>query len=236
MTNDHEHREYLLSEWSMFAKDPRRSAEALKIVRERTLRRILDVGCGAGQEMIPFVIGESGQAGKIFGVGIDLSPEAGLLGRSLFETASPEAKIEFSRATAEQLPFSSDVFDVVICRLALPYTNNSKALSEMSRVLSPQGVLMLKIHHLRYYFSKLFRAAKRGDLPSMLHSVRVILGGAVYHASGKQPRNFLTAKGESFQTRGFLERELAKYGLTVLRELADTSPRAPSLLIQKSAR
>src|SRR6267142_843513 len=48
---------------------------------------------------------------------------------------APEARVHFLRGSAEDLSFPDGVFDAVICRLALPYTDNSQALAEASRVL-----------------------------------------------------------------------------------------------------
>src|SRR5215467_9751598 len=73
-------------------------------------RRILDVGCGAGQTLIASNLGEA-----VFAVGIDLDYSALVYGRQ--QTTS----IHFVRAAGEQLPFRNNSFDLVLCRVALPY-------------------------------------------------------------------------------------------------------------------
>src|SRR5205085_6774151 len=123
-----------------------RARESLEAVAGLDARRGLDVGCGAGQELLPF----AGQPGAVC-IGSDVTPEAGLAGRELFASRPPAGRIAFVRAAAESLPFAAGSFDVVICRLALPYTDNARCLSELARVLRPGGVLLLKIHHARYY-------------------------------------------------------------------------------------
>jgi len=52
--------------------------------------------------------------------------------------------IDVTAADAECLPFTSDVFDAVTCRLALHhFPNPSLAIAEFRRVLKPNGVLAL---------------------------------------------------------------------------------------------
>jgi ubiquinone/menaquinone biosynthesis C-methylase UbiE len=188
---------------------------------------VLDIGCGAGQELRPFVAG-----GSAFGAGIDVAPAVGLAARALFRAEAPDARVAFARAAAEHLPFCAASFDVVICRLALPYTDNARALGEMSRVLRPGGVLLLKFQHARYYFAKLRDGLLAGDLKSAVHACRALGAGAVYHLTGVQPRGGLIGK-ETFQTRRLLERELRRHGMEIRRTLADSVPAAPSLVIEK---
>src|SRR6267142_2241510 len=73
---------------------------------------------------------------------------------------APEARVHFLRGSAEDLSFPDGVFDAVICRLALPYTDNSQALAEASRVLRRGGQYLLKIHAARFYLDLLKRAIK----------------------------------------------------------------------------
>src|SRR5215467_1890396 len=66
-------------------------------------RRILDVGCGAGQTLIASNLRESA-----FAVGVDLDHSALVYGRQ--QTTS----IQFVRSEGEALPFASNSFDLVI--------------------------------------------------------------------------------------------------------------------------
>ncbi len=61
--------------------------------------------------------------------------------------------------------------DLVICRLTLQYTDNSRTLAEVARVLRLEGRVLLKFHHARYY------TARRGNL------VQGTLGDSVPAAS-----------------------------------------------------
>ena len=216
---------YVRAEWAMLSSDPARFAAAREAVRGFSIARVLDIGCGAGQQLRPFV-----RDGRNFGIGIDTSPETGEAGRQLFARDEPQARVAFVRGAAEGLPFETATFDVVICRLVLPYTDNKRALAEMARVLRPGGALLLKYHHARFYTSELGRAVSAGRIKSAIHACRVLLAGGIYHMTNLQPRGRVGG-GETFQTMWLLRRELHRHGLEIRRLLADSVPAAPSLLI-----
>jgi SAM-dependent methyltransferase len=222
-----EYDSYVRAEWEMFAGDEGRARESLEAVAGLDVRRVLDVGCGAGQELLPFAT----RAGALC-VGADVTPEAGLAGRELFAAHAPAARVAFVRAAAESLPFAADSFDVVVCRLALPYTDNARCLAELARVLRPGGALLLKIHHARYYVHKLREGLRAGRPASALHAARVLAAGLVYQLTGRQPRTRLPSR-ETFQTARLLRRELTRRGLEIRRELRDSNPLTPSFLIFK---
>ena len=213
----------------MFAADPSRETTAREAVGDLAIGRVLDIGCGAGQELRPFV-----RDPATLGVGADLSPEIGIAGRDLFASEQPGSRVAFVRAAAEHLPFTSSSMDLVICRLALPYTDNSQALAEISRVLRPGGALLLKFHHARFYLLELRDAARTRHFKSAVHACRVLVAGLVYHVTGVQPRGRLTG-GEAFQTMWLLRRELARNELEIRRVLAGSVPAAPSVLVQRRA-
>lgn len=221
--------EYVRQEWAMFAADPTRSRASLAVVGRTEVSYVLDVGCGAGQELLPFVR----ERGAV-GVGVDVTPEAGIAGRELFAAHAPAARVAFARAAAEALPFAPSSFDVIICRLALPYTDNARALAEMARVLRPGGVLLLKIHHPRYYLSEAVQSlAALSPLPAV-HAARVLTAGAIYRITGRQPRTRLIGT-ETFQTEKMLQRELERFGLKIRREMPDSNPATPSYAISKES-
>jgi len=222
-----EYDDYVRAEWDLFARDPARWEEATRVRASMPIARVLDIGCGAGQELRPFVANRGA-----FGVGIDKSPHIGRVGRELFGREDPHARVAFSRATAERMPFGDGSFDLIICRLALPYMDNAAALEEMSRVLRPGGVLLLKIHHARYY-TRQFRQAISGlRWKSAINAVLILANGAWYHVSGTQPRGWLVG-GETFQTMWMLKRELARRGMELERSLPDSNPASPSLFVRK---
>lgn len=225
-----EYDQYVRTEWELFARDPTRGSNTLHEISNLDVARVLDVGCGAGQELLPFVSGRS-----TVGVGVDVAPTVGQVGRQLFATYMPDARVAFVRAPAEALPFAAGSFDVVICRLALPYTHNANALAEMARLLRPGGTLLLKIHHLRFYLNKFGQGLRARDVLSMIHASRVIFAGALYHCLGRQIRVRLISP-ETFLTEWLLRREIAKMGLIIRREMPDSTHLTPSFSITKSTR
>ena len=87
--------------------------------------RILDIGCSFGI-ILQCVTPDSG-----FGVGVDMDSQ---LGRDAQNLA-------FARADAENLPFDSASFDIVICNHVYEHTDSASALlSEIDRVMTHDGV------------------------------------------------------------------------------------------------
>lgn len=225
---DQEYDQYLRVEWNMFAKDAERAQASLSAVHG-SVSRVLDIGCGAGQELLPFV-----RQGAL-GVGMDVAPDVGALGRELFGREGLASGVSFLRSAAELLPFGSGCFDVVISRLALPYTDNSRAIGEMARVLSTDGVLLLKIHHAGFYINKLWRGLLSGGVLHMVHASRVLLSGLIYHVTGKQVRNRLVTN-ETFQSKWMLTRELRRHSLLIERAMPDSNWMTPSFVIARERR
>ena len=215
---------YLQKEWEAFFSDSSRAQASIDAARGTQVRKLLDVGSGAGQEMVPFT-----KQGA-FGVGADLSPDAGLLARRLFDESQPRSRVAFVRAAAERLPFASESFDLVICRVALPYMDNERALTEMSRVLRPEGLMLLKIHHARYYIRQFSLALRRGMLRSMIHATRVLISGGLYLLLGRQVLRSVLGN-EIFQTRRSLER--AVHPMRIRGEMPGSRLDTPAFVIEK---
>lgn len=206
---------------------PQRFQPLLDIVAKIEMDRVLDIGCGMGQMLYPFTALRGA-----FGVGLDAAPQACHAGRDFYSASIPSARVTFIHGNAEQLPFPEDSFDVVNCGLALPYMDNSRVLDEVARVLRPGGVFLLRIHHLRYYLHDFWQSLTSHRLLSMVHAGRVLAVGGIYHVTGKQTDSRLLGK-ETFQTRWLLRRELARRGLAVRTERADSTPQAPAFVIAR---
>lgn len=220
--------QYARGAWERFLKDPARARASLDALRGIKVACALDVGCGAGHELLPFA------SEGAFAVGLDVAPEVGRAGRQLFAAHGQETKVTFIRGAAEALPFPAGAFDLVICRLALPYTDNARALKEFARVLRPGGALLLKIHHAQYYVREFGQALRARKPLTMIHAARVLLAGATYHLTGKQPRGYFPSS-ETFQTRWLLNREAERAGFRIQSCLPDASHLTPSFLIIKQS-
>ena len=207
--------------------DPQRFDPLLEAIADAKIDRVLDVGCGMGQMLYPFV-----KFRQAVGVGLDAEPRACEVGREFYAAHVPFARVTFIHGSAERLPFPTASFDVVNCGLALPYMDNSRVLDEVARVLRPGGLFLLRIHHLRYYLRDFWQSLTSRRFLSLVHAGRVLAVGSVYHATGKQTDTRLFGK-ETFQTRWLLRRELSRRGFTVRSERPDGTAQAPAFVIAK---
>jgi SAM-dependent methyltransferase len=196
-------------------------------VADDRVGRVLDLGCGAGHDLIPFL-----ERTAALCVGVDIGGE---LGAVTAEAFGGESRAAFVRGRGEELPFADGSFDVVLCRVALPYMDHRRAIAETARVLAPGGALLLKTHAAAFYFSML--RERIGSMnPKMLAYPLICLAGGVWHwLTGRQPAGEFWDGKEIFQTRRFLEREFARHGLSIKEGLTDDNRLTPSYLVRKSA-
>jgi demethylmenaquinone methyltransferase / 2-methoxy-6-polyprenyl-1,4-benzoquinol methylase len=219
--------DYISLEWEKFEKDKTRYKPMLEATNLVKVRRVLDIGCGAGQELLPFI--ENGA----FGVGIDVTPFVGQVGRRKYAEKGMQNQVSFANASGNELPFADESFDVLICRGALMFMNVKKALSEMSRVLAKNGRFFLMFQAPNYYWWKMGEGFKRNQIKNAIHASRVLISGTWFSLSGKQSYNRLTAGGETFVSRKTLKRDLKEINLEIIGEMPDTNPQTPSYIIKK---
>lgn len=219
--------DYVSLEWEKFETNNVRYKPMLDATSLNKVHRVLDIGCGAGQEMLPFI--ENGA----FGVGIDVTPFVGQVGRQKFEEKGLHKLVSFANASGNELPFADESFDVLICRGALMFMNVKTALSEMSRVLAKNGRFFLMVQAPDYYWWKMSEGFKRKEIKTAIHASRVLLNGTFFSLTEKQSYNRLTAGGETFVSRKTLERDLKQINLEIIGEMPDTNPQTPSFIIKK---
>lgn len=119
---------------------------AQTVVDEAAIRpgeRVLDIGTGSGIVAIE-AAKRMNANGRI--VGVDLSRQM-LTQAALHARDTPgRDRIALTETDAEHLPFANATFDCVVSLFALlHFPNPSQALSEMRRVLKPNGRLVLGI-------------------------------------------------------------------------------------------
>lgn len=174
-------------------------------------RRILDVGCGAGQTLIGCALSPD-----VLAVGVDLDQSALAFGRGL------NRGINFIRARGEELPFKNESFDLVISRVALPYMEIAKGLAEMSRVLRPEADLWIVLHPLSTTIKELISATRRLNLKGFVFRSWVLLNGLSFNFFGRQYSWPLDPdRRETWQAQGRMTRVLLAAGFTDIQITRD---------------
>ncbi len=98
----------------------------------------LDVSCGTGN----YALALAGQGVRVSA--IDASSQMLQIAQS--KAARQGLSIDFKRGTAEDMPFANDSFDLVTAVLLLEFAPSPrKVLSEMLRVLTPAGRLVIGV-------------------------------------------------------------------------------------------
>jgi ubiquinone/menaquinone biosynthesis C-methylase UbiE len=155
--------------------------------------RVLDVGCGAGQTLAVAYP-------ELETVGIDVDLHALSLGTRI------APNVRFANGRAEQLPFGSAQFDLVIARVSLAYTDLPKSLGEIHRVLKPGGNLWITLHS----FAVPWASAKTSNWKGKVFFAYIVLNSLSLHFSGRVTSLF--GRYESFQTERGMTRLLGRAG------------------------
>jgi ubiquinone/menaquinone biosynthesis C-methylase UbiE len=188
------------------ATDPTDSRRVMPTVEARH-RRILDIGCGAGQTLIGSDLSDG-----VVAVGLDVDHSALSLGKQL------SAAIHFVSGRGESLPFESECFDLVICRVALPYMHIRTALSEMARVLSVGGDMWLVLHPFSMSAKEFATNVTRMELKAGVYRLWVLMNGLALNTFGQQwhwPGN--PTRFETWQTSKGMKRALLRAGFDQIR-------------------
>ena len=120
-----------------------------RILRETTVNlaqvkpgdSILEVGCGTGTLTLE-AKRQAGPSGKVFG--IDVIP--GMIELSQHKAAQFNENITFQLGSIDDIPFSENQFDVVMCSFMIFHMaehTRRKGIAEIYRVLKPQGRLLV---------------------------------------------------------------------------------------------
>lgn len=113
-------------------------------------RKVLDVGCGVGRNLIPL----AKMGAKV--TGVDIAPK--MLDTCLNEVKKTkvEENVGLKKADIINLPFEDGKFDLVVCTEVLFHLTDDvlpKAISELGRVLKKNGfcITTLNNHNCRAY-------------------------------------------------------------------------------------
>ena len=192
--------DYHLSELQI-ARDARAPGHLLPPIPP-DCRAVLDIGCGAGQTLIA-----SNLAEDVLACGIDPDRAALALGRTL------TSRVHFAVAAGERLPFASGSFDLVFSRVALPYMNIPHALSEIQRVLRPDGSIWLSLHPPRFAVRAMVHAIRAGSVRGTVFPLYTLVNGLLLHLVNHQVRwPFGRRRFESAQTAAGIRAALVRAG------------------------
>jgi len=169
-------------------------------------RRIVDVGCGAGQTLIASRLAEGVEA-----FGVDRDHKALSLGRQMYP------RLRLIRARGEELPLPSRSFDLAISRVALPYMRTRAALSEMTRVLRPGGDLWIALHPFSFVWGELKASVQRRRWGAALNRLYALANGGMLHFTGKELPVAWRGRHNSFQTEARIVRTLQELGFENIR-------------------
>lgn len=165
--------------------------------------RVLDVGCGIGQTLVALGLDSTVEAH-----GVDIDAAAIAFGCQRF----PRLRLQVS--PGERLPFPDAHFDLLMCRVALPYMHIPTALGEFSRVLRDGGSLWLAIHPLRMFRRDLVREVRARSVKGLVYRLYAMLNSALllFGVQIRYPLN--RARIESYQWRPALSAALRRAGFT----------------------
>jgi ubiquinone/menaquinone biosynthesis C-methylase UbiE len=122
------------------------------------VQRMLDVGCGIGQSLIGLGLNPDVEA---HGIDVDLTAIA--FGKKKFP------QLRLCVGIGEMLPYADRQFDLVVCRVALPYMHVPSALREFHRVLREGGTLWLVVHPLSMIVPDLRSAIRSRSLRGVVY-------------------------------------------------------------------
>lgn len=222
--------EYTQQAIANFAQiDAAKRYSLVNMVKDLKPEKILDVGCGAGQDLLPFL-----EKTDAFCVGVDAAEELGKTAREIFRQTDFENRFAFARSFGENLPFADASFDVVLCLVAIPYMNNRETIAEVARILRPNGVFLLKIHAPAFYFGMIKKRLKTLNPKQVAYPVICLTGGIFHFLTGKQPQSDFWKGKEIFQSQKFIENECARNNLRIEGFLPDSNAETPSFVIVKN--
>ena len=116
-------------------------------------KRVLEVGCGAGTDLVRFARGGAEVTG------VDLSSSAVALAHQNF--AQQGLAADLREGDGESLPFPDNSFDLVYAHGVVQYTANPRALTrECHRVLRPGGEAVFQVYNRVSWLNALSKIMK----------------------------------------------------------------------------
>ena len=118
-------------------------------------KRLLEIGCGVGIDLVRFARGGCNVSG------IDLAEVSISLAEKNFLQRGLDADLRVMNG--EQLQFADDSFDIVYAHGVLQYTASaSKMISEIFRVLCPKGEAIMMVYNRNSWLNTMSKVMKVG--------------------------------------------------------------------------
>ena len=122
-----------------FGIDVKWRKKVLKIVADKNPETILDIATGTGDLAILMT---KTNANKI--IGLDISSGMLAVGRKKIKESKLDEKIEMLLGDSEDMPFEDNTFDAITVAFGVRnFENLEKGLSEILRILKPNGVFVI---------------------------------------------------------------------------------------------
>jgi len=166
-------------------------------------RRILDVGCGIGQTLVALNLPSSIEAH-----GIDIDARAIRYGQQEFP------QLTLQQASGERLPYPDAYFDMLLCRVALPYMNIPTALQEFHRVLVPGGTVWATLHPPSMAVVDLRESVLAGSIRNAVYRAYVVVNSVLLHVGWQFPYPLNRNRIESYQSASAARRAFERSGFT----------------------
>ncbi|MCC7007310.1 MAG: methyltransferase domain-containing protein [Acidobacteria bacterium] len=116
-------------------------------------RRVLDVGCGTGVEVVRFA------RGGAHVVGVDVSEQSVRLTRQNLH--QQQATAVLAVADGERLPFPDSTFDFVYAHGVVQYAaDDRRVVAECHRVLRPGGLALFQVYNRRSWLQVLSKVMR----------------------------------------------------------------------------
>ncbi len=164
------------------------------------------MGCGLGQSL--WLLGK----GSELKIGADID-------RVILQAAEKieknrEEHIRFVQASSDSLPFSDSVFTHLISRVTLNYVNQTKTLSEISRILKNNGVFYCRVEALGFDLHLIRNSHSFRELIGRLYD---LINSIFYNLTGKQYRLFHFVKvGRIYCSKYRIKKNLNGLNMSVI--------------------
>ena len=143
------------------------SGEPFDSAQDRPSRTVLDVGCGTGTLAL---MAAEALRGEGYVAGIDIAPRMIAIARE--KAAKAGRSVDFWVASATEIPFEDERFDVVFTSLIYHHFTTAErfqALREIWRVLRPGGhYIAVEFPEMRWFLARAFPQLSGGLSPDSI--------------------------------------------------------------------